>query len=110
MRHLVTSAENCDLMEIPGVMFGMRSYGLAVPHHNATWKSRLDLLILELIETGDIEALEDKSVLCCPCVSLSVCLSCFYVCLFASMYSCHLLYCLFKYHMFHLHFRKQVVH
>ena len=60
LKHAVTSARDCDLMDV-GIAFGMRSYGLAVKRNSAL-KQALDPAVLALIESGDVEALEEKSV------------------------------------------------
>ena len=48
----------CDLAVMPKI-FGARSYGLAVAR-NSPLIDQLHIVVLELIEEGDIEALEKK--------------------------------------------------
>ena len=58
----------CDLQDT-GIRLGMRSYGFAI-HRNAIHQNdvfnleALDQATLKLIHRGDVEMLEDKSVVC----------------------------------------------
>ena len=55
-KHLVN--QDCDLVTV-GKPFAMRSYGLAVPSDHPM-EEPLHRAVLELMETGDLEALEEK--------------------------------------------------
>ena len=48
----------CDTMEI-GVDMGMSAYGLAMPK-NAPYGEELHRMLLEMIETGELEAIRER--------------------------------------------------
>ena len=69
IRHRVTSDPDCGLKDL-GIVFGMRSYGLAVAH-KFKYKELFDQVTLHLIESGEIDALEEKYA-CTSCTLLKL--------------------------------------